>query len=325
MTAYGDISPAVAGHHAAELLKRAIPHMVLEKFGQSKPLPNNSTKVLIFSRYSALSNTPAALTEGVTPAGKSLTKTDITVTMQQYGDFVQITDQVMDMHDDPVLAETQEILGEQAGQMLERVRFNVLKAGTTVYYANGVARNAVNTVITRTLQRRVMKGLRRQNARTITSVVRSTPSYGTVNIKPAFVAVGHTDLQSDIEDMTGFKAPEDYGSLSSWENEIGAVGQVRYLTSTLFSPFADAGGAKGSMESTTGVNADVYPVIYIGKDSYACVPLKGKAGITPFVVNPKPTDTDPLAQRGHAGWKAYHACVILNDAWLARAEVACTA
>src|SRR5687768_11600425 len=126
MTTYGDISPAVAGYHAAELLTRAIPYLILEKFAQTKPLPSNSTKTMIFRRYNALSNTPAVLTEGVTPAGKSLTKTDVSVTINQYGDYVELTDVVMDTHDDPVLAETQTILGEQAGQMLEKVRYNVL-------------------------------------------------------------------------------------------------------------------------------------------------------------------------------------------------------
>lgn len=326
MTAYGDISPAVAGYHAAELLKRAIPYIVLERFAQTKPLPTNSTKTMIFTRYSALSNTPVTLTEGVTPAGKSLSKTDISVTLSQYGDFVELTDVVLDTHDDPVLQETQAILGEQAGQMLERVRFNVLKAGATVFYANGAARNAVNTVITRALQRKVTKQLQRQNAKTITRAVRSTPSYGTVNVKPAYIGVCHTDLQNDIEDMDGFKLVEDYGAAMGevYENEFGGCGQVRYLGSTLFSSFADAGGATATMESTSGTNADVYPVIYLAQDAFGCVPLKGKSAITPTVVNPKPSGSDPLGQRGYAGWKAYHACVILNDAWMARAEVACT-
>jgi N4-gp56 family major capsid protein len=325
MTTYGDISPAVAGHHAAELLTRAIPYLILEKFAQTKPLPSNSTKTLIFRRYNALSNTPATLTEGVTPAGKSLTKTDVSVTINQYGDFVELTDVVMDTHDDPVLAETQTILGEQAGQMLEKVRYNVLKAGTSVFYANGASRAAVNTKITTALQRKITKTLKRQSAKPITTVLRSTPAYGTRNVKASYIGVGHTDIENDVRDMTGFKAVEDYGSMSPYENEIGAVEDVRYLTSTLCEPFADAGGLDGDvMQSTSGTNADVFPVLYLAKDAWACVPLKGKAAITPTIVNPKPVQGDPLGQRGYAGWKAYHACVILNDAWMSRGEVAVT-
>ncbi|MES2944295.1 MAG: N4-gp56 family major capsid protein [Pseudomonadota bacterium] len=322
---YGDISPRTAAYVTADLLKRAVPYLILEKFGQTKPLPSRSTRSMVFRRYNALANTPVALTEGVTPAGKTLTKTDITVTISQYGDFVGLTDVIMDTHEDPVMQESSAILAEQAAQMLELVRWNVLKGGSNVFYANGSARNAVNTAISRAMQRKVTKMLKRQNAKPITSVVRSTPSYGTINVKPSYIGVGHADIQNDVEDMTGFKPVENYGTLTPYDNEIGSVGEVRYVTSTLFSPFIDAGGAKGLMESTTGTSADVYPVLYLGTDSWACVPLKGKDAIMPVVVNPKPVQGDELGQRGSVGWKAYHACVILNDAWMCRGEVAVTA
>jgi N4-gp56 family major capsid protein len=325
---YGSISPGVAGWHSAELLKRAMPYIVLEKFAQTKkPLPANSTKTVIFSRYAALSNTPVALTEGVTPSGKTLTKQDISVTMKQFGDFVEITDQVMDMHDDPVLKETQMILGEQAGQMLEKDRYNTLKAGTNVYYANGTARNQVNTKVTETLIRRCRKGLKKQDAKEITEVLKSTPNYGAVSVKPAYITVGHTDLQTDLEALTGWKNIEDYGGAMGqiYEGEVGAFSTNRFILSTLFEPFPDAGAAAGvNFESTTGTNCDVYPLITMGRDAWACVPLKGKSAITPTVVNPNPAASDPLGQRGSAGWKAYHVAVILNDAWMVRKEVACT-
>lgn len=322
---YGDISPRTAGYVTADLLTRAQPFIVLEKFAQTKPLPTNSTKSMVFRRYNALPNTPVALSEGVTPAGKTLTKTDITVTLQQYGDWVGTTDVIMDTHEDPVLQESTRILGEQAAQMMELVRYNVLKAGSAVFYANGSARNAVNTVISTTMQRRVLKELKRQNAKPITSVVRSTPSYGTVNVKGAYIAVGHSDIQANVEDMVGFKAVENYGTLSPYENEVGAVGEARYLTSTLFAPFVNAGGASGTtFESDNGTACNVYPVLYLGTDAWATVPLKGKSAITPIVVNPKPVQGDELGQRGSVGWKTYNAAVILNDAWMARGEVAVT-
>ena len=50
--------------------------------------------------------------------------------------------------------------------------------------------------------------------------------------------------------------------------------------------------------------------------------MKGANAITPFVVNPKPSKSDPLGQRGSIGWKTMQTAVILNDAWMAVAEVA---
>jgi N4-gp56 family major capsid protein len=324
-TAYGDISPRTAAYAEKELLKRGLPYLVLEKFGQAKPLPANSTKVIKFRRYNALPTTPVALSEGVTPAGQQLTVTDVTATLQQYGDKVTITDVILDTHEDPTLNEAVNVLGEQAAQMIEKMRFGVLKAGTNVLYNNGADRTAVNTAISITLQRRAVRALKRQNGRPITQIVRSTAAYGTENVSPGFVGLIHPDLESDVRSLPGFVPAEKYGSITPWENEIGKVDEVRYVSSTIFEPWADAGGAKGTMLSTTGVNADVYPVLYLARDAYGVVALKGQYAAVPMVVNPKPSDSDPLAQRGHVAWKAMQTCVILNDAWCVRGEVAATA
>lgn len=324
-TSYGDISPRTAAYAEKELLKRGLPFLVLEKFGQAKTLPEASSKVIKFRRYSALPTVPTALTEGVTPTGQQLAVTDITATLTQYGDKVTISDVIMDTHEDPVLNEAVTLIGEQAAQMIEKMRFGVLKAGTNVLYANGAARNAVNTPITVSLQRRAVRALKRQNARFITSVVRSTPSYGTESVAPGFVGLIHPDLESDVRSLVGFVPAEKYGSMTPWENELGKCEDCRYVSSTIFEPWADAGGAKGTMLSTTGTSADVYPVLYVARDAYGIVALKGMFAVTPMVVNPKPSDSDPLAQRGHVGWKAMQTAVILNDLWMVRGEVAATA
>lgn len=324
-TTYGDISPRTAAYAEKELLKRGLPFLVLEKFGQAKPLPSNSTKVMKFRRYSALANTPVTLTEGVTPASQQLSVVDVTATLAQYGGLTTISDVILDTHEDNTLNEAVNLLGEQAAQMIEKMRFGVLKAGTNVLYANGAARNAVNTAISLTLQRRAVRALKRQNARFITSIVRSTPSYGTEAVAPGYVALIHPDLEADVRGLSGFVPAEKYGSISAWENELGKVEDVRYVSSTIFEPWADAGGAKGAMLSTTGTSADVYPVLYVARDAYGIIALKGMFALTPMVVNPKPSDSDPLAQRGHVSWKAYQTAVILNDAWMVRGEVAATA
>ena len=324
-TAYGDISPRTAAYAAKELLTRGQPYLVLEKFGQAKPLPANNSKVMKFRRYNALPNTPKVLTEGVTPSSTQLTYTDVTATLTQMGEVVEISDVILDTHEDPVLNETVGLLGEQAAQMVEKMRFGVIKAGTNVMYANGAARNAVNTTISIDVQRRAVRALKRQNARMITSIVRSTPAYGTQNVAPGFVGLVHPDLERDIRALPGFTPAESYGTITPWENELGKIDDVRYVTSTIFEPWADAGGAKGTTLSTSGTNSDVYPVIYVAKDAYGIIALKGAYAVTPLVVNPKPSDSDPLAQRGKAGFKTMQTAVILNDLWMMRAEVAATA
>jgi N4-gp56 family major capsid protein len=339
-TSYGDISPRTAAYVIKDFLAVGLPYVVFEPFLQAKTIPQGNSKSIDFRRYKALDATPNALTEGVTPSSKKLEAEDVTATLVQYGDSVTLTDVVLDTHEDPTLKIATERLGEQAGEMIERTRFGVMKAGTNVFYANGTTRSAVNTPLTRSLQRKVVRGMKRQRAKKITKALNSTPAYGTVSVPAAFIGVVHPDLESDVREMEGFKDVVDYGQVTPYPNEIGEVEGVRYLLTDLSEPWEDAGGVfDGSgteMLSTSGANADVYPVIYIARDCAGTVALRGYgqknnngkmkmvSPVKVMVVNPKPSDSDRLAQRGHAGWKTYAQTVILNDLWMARAEVAAT-
>ena len=326
ITTTSQISNRTQAFAVAKLLTRALPLLVFEKFGQTYPLPSNATTVAKFRRFEALDATPSMLTEGVTPTAKQLTVSDVSATLKQYGDLVMISDVVNDTNEDPVLDQAVEVLGEQAAIMLEKMRYGVLCAGTAVAYANGTARTDVNTVLTLNMIRKIVRALKAQNCRPITSIVKSTPAYGTMAVTPAFVAVAHTDCEADLREIDGFIDVKNYGNTAAFEGEIGAVEGVRFILSTVVSSFADAGGDKGSMVSTTGVKADVYPILFFAKDAYGIVPLKGKSAITPTVLNPGiASKSDPLGQRGYVGWKAMQTAVILNQSWMYRAEVAVTA
>jgi len=304
-----------------------MPYLCLEKFGQAKSLPSNKTQSMKFRRYNALDTTGTRLTEGVTPAGKKLTSTDITANLYQDGDFVEITDVIEDTHEDAVKHEAMTIVAEQAAKVIEINRYDVLKACTNVFLANSVdARTSVVAVISRTDQRKIVRSLKRQEAAFITNIVKSTPSFNTESILPAYVGVCHTDMESDIRTMTGFTSVADYGSMPKWETEVGICEHVRYLTSTIFSPYEDGGSATTTGKLTTsGDRCDVYPVMYFGRDAYGIIALKGKFAITPLVLNPNtPRGGDPLGQRGSIGWKTWQGTVILNDAWMAVYECCAT-
>ncbi len=321
---YGDISPRTAAHAVAKMLTRGVPFLVLEKFGQYYVMPNKSTKVAKFRRYNALALATTPLVEGVTPSGSKLTVTDVTATLSQYGDYVPFTDVIEDTHEDPFLQQLQDVLGEQAAQTVETIRYNILKAGTNVFYANGSARTDVNTPLTLALQRKCTRALKRQNANYLTKVIGPDPRFRTEPVEQSFIGLVHPDVENDIRNISGFIPTKQYGTSTPWANEIGAVEDVRYLRSTIFTAFADGGAATSTMVSTTGTNADVYPVLYIAENAYGIVPLKGKDSLSIMIVNPKPAAGDPLGQRGTAGWKTMQTAVILNDAWMVRAEVAAT-
>lgn len=323
---YNDISPRTEAYAIVELLKRGTEEMILEKFGQTYVLPTKSSQIARFRRYEELDLATTPLVEGVTPSGKKPTVTDIDAELEQYGDFIPFTDVIQDTHEDPVLKEYGALLMQQAAETIETIRWNVLKAGTNVFYANGSQRTDVNTPVTLTAQRQVTTALKLQRGKHLKEIVSSTPQFNKESIEAAFVAICHTRCENDIRNMDGFIPTKNYGTTSPWMNEIGSVEDVRYVRSNLFTAFADGGGTKGSMYSTTGVNADVFPILYFARDCYGIVPLKGKSALSLIVKNPGSSgSSDPLNQRGTIGWKTMQTSVILNDLWLGRLECAATA
>jgi len=328
ITNYGDISQRTASYAAVKMLSHAEPVMVLQKFGDTMEMPANKAQSITWRRPIPFPANTTPLTEGVTPPARKMQYEDVTATMQEWGGLVEITNRVNDMSEDPVLRDASMLSGEQAGLTLEMVTYGVLRAGTNVFYSNGTVRTAVNTPINLNRQRQIIRSLESLKAKMLTNVLDASPKYATRAIESAYVGVTHTDVRQDIENLPGYVPVAQYASGSPIsQREMGSVGQVRYVISPELGPWLDGGGAyagaEGNMLTQSGTSADVYPILYFGKEAFGCVPLKGKSSIAPKVLNPgTPRGGDPLGQRGTVGWITYYTCVILNQSWMSRMECA---
>lgn len=325
----GDISQRTALYAATDMLEYAGPHIVLDKFGDMKPMPRNKSNVIKFRRPKVFTAADTPLEEGVTPSATQFGYEDVSATLKQYGQVVQITDVIEDTHEDPVLQDATQQCGDNIGRTIEALTYGVLKAGTNVFYANGSARSSVNTAISLAKIRAVTRALEAQKADKITRVLDGSPNYSTMPVEPGYIAVCHTDVKSDIRDLEGFVPVAKYGSRKMIHpREFGTVEDVRVICSADLNSIVDAGGtfdATITTVSTSGVSSDVYPILFFGKNAYGLVPLRGYSAVEPSVINPSTkTKDDPLGQRGYVGWKTWFVAVILNELWMARLEVAVT-
>lgn len=313
---YGDITSRTAAKAAVRHLEHAEPVEVLAKYGDMKEMPKNSTNAIKFRRPVPFNPATTPLTEGVTPAGGTMAYEDVSVTLAQYGDYVEISDVVADTHEDPVLKDVTALTGEQAGITREMILWGVLKAATNKFYggaATSIATVAAGDVMTRAIQRAVTKSLKANKAKKVTSMVSSSVKFNTQPIDAAFLAFCHTDLEGSIRDMAGFTPVEQYGNTKPLPYEIGKVEDVRYIASPELTARAAAGAA----------GIDVYTIIVIGKHAYGDVAMRNGNSTKIMVQNPNtPRGGDPLGQRGTIGWKCYAAPLVLNQAWIAAIEVA---
>jgi len=331
-TTYGDISPRTAAFAVKRLLERGKYDSITELFGQIDPQGENKTKTRKYRRFNSMARATAPLAEGITPAGQKLTATDVTINLEQYGDLTEITDVVIDTHEDPVLMEAEKICSEQIKETVECLRIGYLKAGTTVYYANGVsARGSVDSPPVRGDFRKIVRYFRLHKAQVLSELIAPTAKISTFPVAPAYFCMCSTDLEADLRGISGFVPVEQYSDPSkAVMNEIGKIEGVRILCSPLFEAWAAAGTAgttylaNGATPSSSTA-CDVYPMIFVAKDGYAICPLGGKNGVSPVVLNASPDKSDPLGQRGYVAWKRWDGGGILNQDWVIRLEAAATA
>jgi N4-gp56 family major capsid protein len=328
------------GKLKGDILKHAMPMEVLSKTGLQKKLPKNSSDTVIYRRAlppGGVDNvwitganvgsfaSDYALTEGTTPTSRTMSYVDVQAVVEQYGVLYAITDKTFDLYEDDIAGDMKKQIGETIGLIREMICYGALKAGTNKYFAGGTNRGTVDESLTLNLIRKIAKGLQANHAKRITGILDSSGNYGTKSVEAAYVVYCSTDLAPAIRDLAGFVPVADYGNRKVIsEGEIGTCEEFRFVLSPELAPYINAGAAVGAtgLYSTGGVNIDVYPVIVAGEEAWGNVMLRGVDSINPTWIAPGSKDkSDPLGQRGYAGAQFYYDSLVLNQGWMAVAEV----
>jgi len=315
------ITHAVNNYYDRRLLERALPLLTHTRFGQVRDIPKGNTDVIKFRKYGSLAAATTPLTEGVTPDGSSLSITDTTATVQQYGDYVTISDFLQYTTLDPILMETAEVLGEQAGDTLDKLCRDVLVAGTNVQYVDATSpkANAARDEIAAADKLSVsdeidiaIKTMKGNNAKKITKMVRGDLAYNTSPVNACYVGIVHPNATYDLSGLTGWVPVEKYANKADvMPGEVGAYKEVRFVETTNAKVWEDAGLAGA---------VDVYATLILGANAYGISRISGKA--MENIVKPLGSagTSDPLNQRATSGWKATFVSAILQQLFMLRLE-----
>jgi len=287
------------------LLTRLLPQLNFYKDAQKKKLPKNSGRTMNFRKFNSLTAPSASLTEGKTPDGNDLNITTVTATVAQEGDYVLISDLIQMTGIDPVITETSELLGEEAGEVVDTRIQSAISGGTNVYFAGGATTRAgLETATTKNLTaddiKKIVRKLKNANAK------RFPDGYYHMQIDPDIAY----DLMSDTAwlDVSKYAKPEQME-----KGELGRMHGMKFYESTNLSTVKS---------STADTKIDVHIAYAYGKDAYACVDLEGGAGKPEIIVKPNGSagSADPLDQRASAGWKNCFTAVITQPLALVRVE-----
>lgn len=288
------------------LLERLLPQLNFYKDARKKKLPKNSGRTMNFRKFNSLTAPSASLTEGKTPDGNDLSITTITATVAQEGDFIVISDLIQTTGIDPVLTETSELLGEEAGVVVDNRIQTALSKGTNVYFAGGATTRAgLESATTKNLTaediKKIVRKLKNANAK------RFSDGFYHMQIDPDIAY----DLMSDSAwvDVSKYAKPEQMV-----KGELGKMHGMKFFETTNL--------AVVDSSETADKKIDVHIAYAYGKDSYDCIDLEGGAGKPEIIVKPNGSagTDDPLNQRASAGWKNCFTAVITQPMALVRVE-----
>ena len=208
-------------YYDSELIRNAQPLLVHDRFGQKRSIPKNGGKTIEFRKLNPFPKATTALTEGVTPDGKKLDWSKLSATVNQYGDYVTVSDMLDLTAIDNNILEATVILGDQAGRTLDTVTREVINAGTNVQYANGEvnARHEItpeHTVTVAAVKKAVntlKKGLAKK-------------------IDGDYVAIIHSNVAYDLMNDPEWQNVKDYNPKDWYEGEIGRIFGCRFIETT---------------------------------------------------------------------------------------------
>lgn len=282
------------------LIDLAGPKLVYDQFADKYPIPKNGGKTIEFRKYDNLAPATTPLTEGVTPDGDKLTVTTITATVDQFGNYVTLSDMLILTAVDNNVVQATKRLGEQAGKTGDCITRDVVCGGSNVYFPNGKTSRSSLTADDKITVALVMEGaafLRTMDAPTI---------------EGDYVCILHPQVEKDIKLDPEWKECVKYdASEKIFEGEIGRYDGVRFVSST------NAKIWKGA-ESDCPEGLAVFGTMLVGASAYATTQVEG--GGLQVIVKQLGSGDDPLNQRATVGWKLTKVAERLVEQYMVRLE-----
>jgi len=215
-------------------------------------------------------------------------------------DFATITDVVDLTVQDPNITIEVTRQNDQMMNTLDQLTRDVLAASASSTACSNGSNGNTPTELNKTDIDAVRSTLRGNNADYMTQLVKAGTGQGTSPIRPSYWGIADTDLESDLESVSGFKSMANYAAQQGVDPaEWGSTGNVRWLTTT-----------QGFLSSST------YSLPIIAKEAYGSIDISGGNAQAIIKGFGSAGTGDPLNQIATVGWKMWQVARILNDLFI---------
>ena len=282
MTTSSALSAGMQTYYNRELLRTFEPNLVHLQFGDEHRMPPHSGLVMNMRKLIPLETNTNALSEGDPGESVMLAETEVTVQLQQYGEYARCTDKLDLTHLDMDIMRRTKLFGDAGARSIDAVVREELAKCANVIYAGGKASRAELTAadkLTSRELRKAVKTLKKNHAQTFGGY---------------YVAIIGPDTMYDLQEDEAFVKVSQYQDKENiYTGEVGRLFGVRLVETTEAKIFEGAGAS----------GADVASVIVLGQYAYGVTSLKGAK--PRVIVKPAGSagTADPLDQISTVGWK----------------------
>ncbi len=282
MTTSSALSAGMQTYYNRELLRTFEPNLVHLQFGDEHRMPPHSGLVMNMRKLIPLETNTKALSEGDPGESVMLAETEVTVQLQQYGEYARCTDKLDLTHLDMDIMRRTKLFGDAGARSIDAVVREELAKCANVIYAGGKASRAELTAadkLTSRELRKAVKTLKKNHAQTFGGY---------------YVAIIGPDTMYDLQEDEAFVKVSQYQDKENiYTGEVGRLFGVRLVETTEAKIFEGAGAS----------GADVASVIVLGQYAYGVTSLKGAK--PRVIVKPAGSagTADPLDQISTVGWK----------------------
>lgn len=286
-----------------QLLLRAVPKFVYNKYTSKKDIPKRGGHNIQFREFTRITTSTTPLTEGTPPGETNATFREVVLTIAQYGQYAILSDVAITQSQDDLVREYSANFGEAMGDAIDQLARVAFAAISTIQYAStATTRGAVGSGMTLTAAeiREAVKTLRRRNAPEISG--------------GGYVAIIHPDTWFDfIGDSDVVNAYQNAGPRGE-SNPLFTGDLFRWMGVTF-----DVTSQAAFIQAISGVGSPglsggaIYQTVVFGDQVVGATQLSAHAMSLHFKPLGAGGTQDPLDQFATIGWKAAYVAGVLNN------------
>ena len=290
------LAPELKTFYDTELLENARVEMFYAQFAKKQNLPAGRGKTVEWRKWNTFAKAQE-LQEGVIPNGQKFGMSTKTGTINQYGTYATVSDQLeLHAYDDVILGATEE-MGASASETQETLIRDALLTNTNVMYCDNITLATGAVASTPTAPNLMEASTTAMSALTpdmVAKAVTKMKKDRVPTIDGKYYAVIHPSVAYDLRKSEAWVEAHKYAQPGEiYNGEIGELHGCRFIEN-VFAPVL-----KGEYVNKAGTAT--YATYFFGKDAFGIIDPEG--GALEMIIHDKSEIGGPLNQFSTIGYK----------------------